>query len=73
MNLTKVTGLPISKLRAKYLVLILDNFNDFLSKYNQSDILVYFDEQKLYFFKDNICFVYFFKNNRNEVLGLIKG
>ena len=73
MNLTRVTGLPLSKLREKYLVLILDNVNDFLSKYNQSDILVYFDEQKLYFFKDNICFVYFFKNDKKEALGLIKG
>ncbi len=73
MNLNQVTGLPIGRLREKYLVLIIKEPKSFITKCKSLDLPVYFDQQKVYLFEKNICYCYFYNNDAKFILGALKG
>lgn len=59
MNFLKVTGLPISKLKEQYLVLILQSKAEFEQLLLGSKQPIFVDDQKAYSINGKNCFVFF--------------
>ena len=59
MNVVKVEGLPISKLKDKYVVLILKSKTEFEQLVQNSMEPVFSDNQKAYCIQGKNCFVFF--------------
>lgn len=59
MNVLKVDGLPLAKLKEKYLVLILKSKAEFEQLLVDSSEPVFCDQQKAYCIKGKNCFVFF--------------
>lgn len=59
MNAVKVDGLPISKLKENYIVLVIQHESEFHAILQSHVGPVFIDDQKAYAIQDRHCFVYF--------------
>jgi hypothetical protein len=60
MKFRKLDGIPISKLKEKYAVLIFQDKKDFQEEMLEAKETIFFDNKKAYLIKGNSCFVIFF-------------
>lgn len=60
MNIVKVDGLPISRLKETYLVIIVQSKKEFEGLLN-SQTPAFLDDQKIYSIQDKTCYVFFHK------------
>jgi len=63
MRKIDVAGLPLAKLKAQYLVIIVQSLVEFRAL--AADSPVFCDQEKMYFRQDRDCFVYFPSDKSN--------